>query len=70
MKYVSTRGDAPELAFDDVLLVGLAIDGGLYVPAEWPQFSPAELEAMAGLSYAEIAGLSAPSSAGPFPTMP
>ena len=55
MKYVSTRGDAPELAFDDVLLVGLATDGGLYVPAEWPQFSPAEFEAMAGLSYAEIA---------------
>mgnify|MGYP003670126125 CR=1 FL=1 len=55
MKYVSTRGVAPELAFDDVLLAGLARDGGLYVPAEWPHFSAADLDAMAGLSYAEIA---------------
>ncbi|MEK9644970.1 MAG: threonine synthase [Alphaproteobacteria bacterium] len=55
MKYVSTRGEAPELAFDDILLAGLATDGGLYVPAEWPQFSATDFEAMAGLSYAEIA---------------
>ena len=55
MKYISTRGEAPELAFDDVLLAGLANDGGLYVPAEWPQFGADELSAMAGLSYAEIA---------------
>lgn len=55
MKYVSTRGEAPVLAFDDVLLAGLADDGGLYVPSEWPQFSAADLTAMAGLSYAEIA---------------
>ncbi|NBP73347.1 MAG: threonine synthase, partial [Alphaproteobacteria bacterium] len=55
MKYVSTRGEAPELEFDDVLLAGLATDGGLYVPADWPQFSSAEFEAMAGLSYAGIA---------------
>lgn len=55
MKYVSTRGDAPELAFDDVLLAGLARDGGLYVPDVWPQFTAEEFEAMAGLSYAEIA---------------
>ena len=55
MKYVSTRGEAPELAFDDVLLAGLARDGGLYVPAEWPQFSASDFAAMAGLSYAEIA---------------
>lgn len=55
MKYVSTRGDAPVLAFDDVLLAGLAEDGGLYVPDSWPQFSPADLTAMAGMSYAEIA---------------
>lgn len=55
MKYVSTRGEAPVLAFDDVLLAGLATDGGLYVPAEWPQFSHEDFAAMAGLPYAEIA---------------
>ena len=55
MKYVSTRGEAPVLAFDDVLLAGLAEDGGLYVPDSWPQFSAADLGAMAGISYAEIA---------------
>ncbi len=37
MKYVSTRGQAPVLGFGDVLLTGLAADGGLYVPEEWPQ---------------------------------
>lgn len=36
MRFVSTRGDAPELAFTDVLLAGLANDGGLYVPERWP----------------------------------
>ncbi len=36
MRYVSTRGSAPELGFADTLLAGLAADGGLYVPAEWP----------------------------------
>ena len=55
MKYVSTRGEAAELAFDDVLLAGLATDGGLYVPAAWPQFAPADFEVMAGLSFADIA---------------
>jgi threonine synthase len=37
MKYVSTRGDAPVLGFSDVLLAGLATDGGLYMPEEWPK---------------------------------
>ena len=55
MRYVSTRGKAPELAFDEVLLAGLASDGGLYVPASWPQFSRAELRAMARLGYGELA---------------
>jgi threonine synthase len=55
VKYVSTRGEAPVLAFDDVLLAGLAEDGGLYVPQEWPQFSADELVSMAAMSYAEIA---------------
>ena len=55
MKYVSTRGNSPALAFDDVLLAGLAVDGGLYVPSQWPEFGPSELRAMAGLDYPEIA---------------
>ncbi len=55
MRYVSTRGEAPALGFADVLLAGLARDGGLYVPAEWPQFSAAEIRAMRGLAYPELA---------------
>ncbi|NRB35704.1 MAG: threonine synthase [Rhodobacteraceae bacterium] len=55
MKYISTRGQAPELTFDEAMLTGLARDGGLYVPAEIPSFTRAEIEAMAGLSYEEIA---------------
>ena len=41
MRYVSTRGSAPELGFSDVLLAGLATDGGLYVPEVWPALTPA-----------------------------
>ena len=52
MKYVSTRGLAPELGFEDVLLTGLARDGGLYVPAEWPRLAPDELS---GLPYVDAA---------------
>jgi threonine synthase len=55
MRYVSTRGTAPELGFQDVLLAGLARDGGLYVPAEWPQFSMDEIREMRSLSYQELA---------------
>jgi threonine synthase len=55
MRYVSTRGEAPVLGFSDALLAGLARDGGLYVPAEWPRFSVAEIRAMRGLTYAELA---------------
>ncbi|MFQ5785574.1 MAG: threonine synthase [Alphaproteobacteria bacterium] len=55
MRYVSTRGKAPALAFDDVLLAGLARDGGLYVPERWPRLSREEIAGLAGLSYAEIA---------------
>ncbi len=55
MKYISTRGQAPDLAFDDVLLTGLARDGGLYVPDAWPRFDTADLKALAGLSYADCA---------------
>ncbi|MEY2741445.1 MAG: threonine synthase [Ilumatobacteraceae bacterium] len=41
MRYVSTRGRAPELGFRDVLMAGLAVDGGLYVPHEWPSLPTA-----------------------------
>lgn len=53
--YISTRGNAPALGFSDAMLAGLARDGGLYVPREWPRFSEDELRAMRGLSYTEIA---------------
>lgn len=55
MRYISTRGQAPALDFEEVLLTGLASDGGLYVPKSYPQFSPAEIASMASLSYTEIA---------------
>ena len=55
MKYISTRGGAPTLGFVDVLLAGLAADGGLYVPESWPAFSAAELRAMRGKPYADVA---------------
>ncbi|MFQ5774715.1 MAG: threonine synthase [Kiloniellaceae bacterium] len=55
MKYVSTRGAAPVLGFDEVLLAGLARDGGLYVPERWPAFSAAEIRGLAGLPYPELA---------------
>ena len=55
MRYVSTRGIAPARDFGGVLLAGLAEDGGLYMPETWPHLSPADLRAMRGLSYAELA---------------
>ena len=55
MKYISTRGQVPALAFDDVLLTGLARDGGLYVPENWPRFSADDIAALKDLSYAETA---------------
>ncbi|MCK6451681.1 MAG: threonine synthase [Alphaproteobacteria bacterium] len=54
MQYISTRGAAPVLAFDDALLAGLARDGGLYVPQSWPRFAPGDWRAMRGLPYAEL----------------
>ncbi|WP_295812117.1 threonine synthase [uncultured Nitratireductor sp.] len=53
--YISTRGDAPALGFSDAMLAGLARDGGLYVPRQWPRFSAEDIRAMAGLGYTEIA---------------
>jgi threonine synthase len=55
MDYVSTRGTAPVLDFEGATLAGLASDGGLYVPREWPRFSAAEIGEMRGLPYAELA---------------
>lgn len=55
MRYLSTRGQAPQLNFDDTLLAGLAADGGLYLPESWPQLSADDLRSFRGLSYAELA---------------
>ena len=59
MRYISTRqgsqGNPAPLGFEAVMLAGLARDGGLYLPAEWPHFSTAEIAAMKGLSYGELA---------------
>lgn len=55
MKYISTRGDAPALSFEDVVLTGLASDGGLYVPESLPEFSKEEIASWSGLGYRELA---------------
>ncbi|MDE1132375.1 MAG: threonine synthase [Ascidiaceihabitans sp.] len=55
MKYISTRGQAPELTFEDAMLTGLARDGGLYVPETIPRLNTDDIKAMAGKSYEEIA---------------
>jgi threonine synthase len=55
LRYVSTRGNAPALVFDEVLLAGLARDGGLYLPETWPRLTAGEFAALRGLSYPELA---------------
>jgi threonine synthase len=55
MRYVSTRGRAPERDFTDILLSGLADDGGLYVPSHYPRIARAELDAWRALDYADLA---------------
>jgi len=59
MKYISTRhssqGAGETLTFEEVMLAGLARDGGLYLPLEWPRLSTAEWSAMRGLPYNEVA---------------
>jgi len=55
MQYVSTRGHAATPSFSEILLGGLAPDGGLYLPAEYPQVSRAELDQWRSLSYADLA---------------
>ena len=55
MRYVSTRGRAPALGFEDVLLTGLARDGGLYVPEDVPALTPEAIADLAGRPYEEVA---------------
>ncbi|MES2000578.1 MAG: threonine synthase [Pseudomonadota bacterium] len=55
MKYISTRGQSPALSFTEILLGGLAPDGGLYLPETYPQFSAEDLTRMRAMSYAELA---------------
>jgi threonine synthase len=54
-RYVSTRGEAPTLGFCDVMLTGLARDGGLYVPEAWPQLAPETIASFFGRPYWEVA---------------
>jgi threonine synthase len=55
VRYVSTRGEAPPLGFVEVMLAGLARDGGLYVPETWPQLDGKTIVRFAGRPYAEVA---------------
>jgi threonine synthase len=55
MRYISTRGEAPALDFVEVMLAGLARDGGLYVPESWPALDAATIAGFAGKPYAEVA---------------
>src|SRR5215475_6101260 len=55
VRHVSTRGQAPPLGFAEVMLAGLARDGGLYVPQSWPRFEDATIASFAGRSYADVA---------------
>ena len=55
MKYISTRGGGQPKSFEEVILTGLAPDGGLYVPEQLPQFSRQEIASWSSLSYQELA---------------
>ncbi len=55
MRYISTRGDAPALAFSDAVLAGLARDGGLYLPETWPTLTPETIAGFAGRPFHEVA---------------
>jgi threonine synthase len=55
LRYVSTRGQAPSLDFEQVLLAGLARDGGLYVPETWPAFTADRIAGLAGQDYVSAA---------------
>ena len=55
MDYISTRGQDGPLSYEQALLNGLAHDGGLYLPVDWPRFSKAEIQEMKSLSYEALA---------------
>jgi threonine synthase len=55
LRHVSTRGESSGLGFAEVMLAGLARDGGLYVPEAWPKLTPAAIAGFAGRPYAEVA---------------
>ncbi|MBP8931473.1 MAG: threonine synthase [Paracoccus sp.] len=55
MRYVSTRGRAPVLNFEQAMMTGLARDGGLYLPETIPTLTPDQIAALAGLPYEEVA---------------
>ncbi len=55
MHYASTRGDITAKSFSEILLGGLAPDGGLYLPLNYPQVTQAELDAWRHISYADLA---------------
>ena len=55
MYYVSTRGNASRANFEDVLLKGLASDGGLFVPENWPRLSDDDIRNLRGLDYPTVA---------------
>jgi len=55
MKYISTRGEAPELTFEQAMLTGLARDGGLYVPEVFPTLTHKQIESFSAKSYEEVA---------------
>src|ERR1700683_712462 len=55
MQFISTRGIAPASSFSDVLLAGLAPDGGLYLPENWPEFGASEIAAFKGARYQDVA---------------
>lgn len=55
MKYISTRGQSPAVSFSEILLGGLAPDGGLYLPESYPHFTDADLTAMRGMNYRDLA---------------
>ena len=55
MRYVSTRGQAPVLSFEEAMLSGLARDGGLYVPEKLPPIRAAEIASLPELSYEDAA---------------
>jgi threonine synthase len=55
MRYISTRGKTPPQSFEDVLLAGLASDGGLFLPEAWPRIDAEEIASFAGAPYADVA---------------